>query len=298
MTNRIWLFALIWLAACQAEPELDTPPSHFEAFNYTDSKYITEKSGNVYLPPSYFSDTTKSYPVLYLMDQQNMFFDSLAYGGTAWKIQRTTDSLSLIGELPELILVGVNHASEKRFLEYLPQQPMENLPADLQQELVETVGSMPFSDAYLQFLTQELKPFIDRRYRTKANMKNTYIAGSSMGGLISMYAVCEYPEVFQGALCLSTHWPVSLEDDTPEAAAAIIDYFSENVPKGKRWYFDYGTKGLDQYYAPYQQRVDAIMKANGYTMAQDWLTQLFPGHDHSERYWGARVHLGLRGIIR
>jgi len=156
---------------------------------------------------------------------------------------------------------------------------------------------MPYSDAFLRFLTQELKPYVDEQYRTRTGMPHTYIGGSSMGGLISMYALCEYPERFAGALCLSTHWPVSLENDTPEAAQAIIDYFAENLPAGKRWYFDYGTEGLDRFYAPYQQRVDSILQAQGYQAGQDWLTQIYPGHGHSERFWRERVHLGLRGVV-
>ena len=119
-----------------------------------------------------------------------------------------------------------------------------------------------------------------------------------MGGLISMYAVCEYPDVFAGALCLSTHWPVSRQDDTPEVAHAIIDYFAAHLPEGKRWYFDYGTEGLDRFYAPYQQRVDSILQAQGYQAGQNWMTQAYPGHDHKERYWRERVHLGLRGVVQ
>jgi len=292
----LFLIALLTpLLGCQ--PEEEPPPSRFESFTYPNSNYIGSKSGSVYLPPSYYTDTTRRYPVLYMMDQQNLFFDSLAYGGEAWQLHRTTDSLSRAGQMPEVIIVGIDHAGEKRFLEYLPQQPIEQLPEAQRGSLRAGVGGMPYSDAFLRFLTQELKPYVDEQYRTRTGMPHTYIGGSSMGGLISMYALCEYPERFAGALCLSTHWPVSLENDTPEAAQAIIDYFAENLPAGKRWYFDYGTEGLDRFYAPYQQRVDSILQAQGYQAGQDWLTQIYPGHGHSERFWRERVHLGLRGVV-
>ena len=65
----------------------------------------------------------------------------------------------------------------------------------------------PVSDNYLKFLVTELKPFIDKKYSVYKDMNHTFIAGSSMGGLISMYAICEYPRVFGGAACMSTHWP-------------------------------------------------------------------------------------------
>lgn len=284
---------LLLLLSCQRD-ETSSAAERFQPFTYEDADFIGLKSGQVCLPPSYFNDTLRQYPVLYMMDQQNLFFDSLAYGGAAWQIHRTTDSLSAAGLMPEVIIVGVNHAGEKRFQEYLPEKPAAPFDSLLQVR----VGGTAFSDAYLKFLTQELKPYIDRIYRTKPGMEHTYIGGSSMGGLISMYAVCEYPEVFAGALCLSTHWPVSLQNDTPEAAHAIIDYFATHLPQGKRWYFDYGTEGLDQFYAPYQQRVDSILQAQGYRAGQNWMTQAYPGHDHNERYWRERVHLGLRGVVR
>jgi enterochelin esterase-like enzyme len=283
---------LLLILGCQQEQH-SAEPSRFVPFTYENSEFIGPKSGQVYLPPSYFTDTLRQYPVLYMMDQQNLFFDSLAYGGAAWQIHRTTDSLSAAGLMPEVIIVGVNHAGEKRFQEYLPEQPMARFDSLLEAR----VGGTAFSDAYLKFLTRELKPYIDRTYRSKPGNGHTYIGGSSMGGLISMYAVCEYPEVFAGALCLSTHWPVALQDDTPEAAQAIIDYFAAHLPKGKRWYFDYGTEGLDQFYAPYQQRVDSILQAQGYQAGQNWMTQAYPSHDHNERYWRERVHLGLRGVV-
>ncbi|MCR9050292.1 MAG: alpha/beta hydrolase [Phaeodactylibacter xiamenensis] len=283
---------ILLLFSCGEKPPVE--PSRFEPFTYKSSELTESKSGQVYLPPSYFTDTLRQYPVLYMMDQQNLFFDSLAYGGAAWQIHRTTDSLSSAGQMPEVIIVGVNHAREKRFQEYLPEKPAACFDSLLEAR----VGGTAFSDAYLKFLTQELKPYVDRTYRTKPGKGHTYIGGSSMGGLISMYAVCEYPDVFAGALCLSTHWPVSLQDDTPEVAQAIIDYFAAHLPKGKRWYFDYGTEGLDQFYAPYQQQVDSILQAQGYQAGQNWMTQAYPGHDHNERYWRERVHLGLRGVIQ
>ena len=295
MRALLLFFLLLLMAACQSEQvPAGEQPGRFQPFTYEDSRHISTKSGMAYLPPSYFEDTTRHYPVLYMMDQQNLFFDSLAYGGAAWQIHRTADSLSRAGLMPEVIIVGVNHASEKRFQEYLPEKPAAPYAGAIREHM----GSEPFSDDYLRFLTQELKPYIDTAYRTKAGMAHTYIGGSSMGGLISMYAVCEYPEVFAGALCLSTHWPVSLEDDTPQLAHALIDYFAAHLPEGKRWYFDYGTEGLDRFYAPYQQQIDSILMANGYEAGKDWLTQAYPGHGHSERYWRERVHLGLRGVIQ
>ena len=89
----------------------------------------------------------------------------------------------------------------------------------------------PSSDNYLKFIVEELKPFIDSTYSTLIDKENTFIAGSSMGGLISMYAVCEYPNVFGGAACLSTHWPGTFEVENNPIPEIFYNYLTNNLPK-------------------------------------------------------------------
>lgn len=83
------------------------------------------------------------------------------------------------------------------------------------------------SDRYLEFLVKELKPFIDRNFSTRPDRSNTFIAGSSMGGLISLYAICEYPETFGGAACLSTHWPVLYSTENNPLPDALRRYMKK-----------------------------------------------------------------------
>ena len=115
--------------------------------------------------------------------------------------------------------------------------------------------------------------------------------GSSMGGLISAYALCEYPHVFGGAGCVSTHFPAG--------KGAVIDYLAKNLPKpgAHKLWFDYGTETLDALYEPYQRRMDAVMKAAGYTEGRDWITKKFPGAEHSEKSWRARVDQPLTFLL-
>lgn len=150
------------------------------------------------------------------------------------------------------------------------------------------------SDDYLKFITEELKPFIDRRYATLPNVESTFIAGSSMGGLISIYAVCEYPEVFGGAACLSTHWIGIFTDENNPFPDAFIEYLHQNLPSPAyhRIYFDYGTETLDALYEPYQLRVDQIMISKGYSSA-NWQTRKFMGEEHSEEAWRKRLHIPI-----
>jgi enterochelin esterase-like enzyme len=122
--------------------------------------------------------------------------------------------------------------------------------------------------------------------------------GSSMGGLISIYAISEYPDVFGGAACLSTHWPgiFSLHDNPiPEAFYAYLDEHLPN-PKTHKIYFDFGTETLDAMYAPLQAKVDTIMRDKGYSAA-NWKTMRFEGAAHTESAWQNRLHIPLQFLF-
>jgi enterochelin esterase-like enzyme len=113
-----------------------------------------------------------------------------------------------------------------------------------------------------------------------------------MGGLISLYAIEQYPDVFGGAGCVSTHWPAGGPDLVDALGAAL-------PPAGRhRLYFDFGTAGLDAEYEPLQQRMDNHLRAAGYTEGVDWRTIKFPGADHNEPAWRSRVHVPLRFLLR
>lgn len=135
----------------------------------------------IYLPPDYTS-SNKRYPVLYMHDGQNVFDDLTSFAGE-WKVDETLDSLSQFRQ--SMIVVAVDHGGAKRINEYCPYD-------------MEKYGKGE-GDQYVDFLVKTLKPFIDKNYRTVKNKQNTFIAGSSMGGLISMYAVLKYPKVFGAA---------------------------------------------------------------------------------------------------
>ena len=128
---------------------------------------------------------------------------------------------------------------------------------------------------------------------------NTFIAGSSMGGLISMYGLCEYPNVFGGAACLSTHWPGTFSSENNPIPEAFKNYLQSKLKKIKKnkIYFDYGNQTLDAMYPPLQQKVDEMMKANGLT-ENNWITKYFPGKDHSEKSWAERLHFPLEFLLK
>ena len=117
-------------------------------------------------------------------------------------------------------------------------------------------GDKVNSDNYLKFIVKELKPFVDKNFSVSSDKANTFIAGSSMGGLISLYAICEYPDVFEGAACLSTHWPGVFNADHNPIPKAFMDYLKKHLPDPKthKIYFDYGDQTLDAMYGPFQNR--------------------------------------------
>jgi predicted alpha/beta superfamily hydrolase len=203
--------------------------------------------------------------------------------------------------------VGIWNNGAKRHPEYFPQKPFESLTqiqrdtitAQLQKAGRTKEIFKPYSDLYLKFLVTELKPFIDKNFSTKPDQKNTFITGSSMGGLISMYAICEYPKIFGGTTCLSTHWPGTFSATNNPIPDALVNYLQANLPNPKdhKIYFDYGDQTLDAMYKPFQEKVDVVMKAKGFTI-KNWETKFFPGENHSEAAWGKRLDIPLLFLLK
>jgi enterochelin esterase-like enzyme len=118
-----------------------------------------------------------------------------------------------------------------------------------------------------------------------------------MGGLISIYAICEYPDVFGGVACLSAHWLGTFEPKNP-FPEAFVRYLKDKLPKpaNHKIYFDHGDQTLDASYPPFQKKVDETMKLKGYS-EKNWKTLVFPGLDHSEKSWRARFETPLLFLL-
>jgi predicted alpha/beta superfamily hydrolase len=255
------------------------------------SKVVAPRDVEVWLPPDYVGGTSR-YPVLYVHDGQSVFDPATAFGGVDWALDETMTRLIIEKRIRPAIVVAIAN-TPKRFQEYMPRKAIgadSVFTSGLQPPM--TITGPILSDAYLRFITTELKPFIDRTYRTKPTRANTFIMGSSMGGLISLYAISELPGVFGGAACLSTHWPA--------ADGAAVDYLRRTVPKARdhRLYFDRGTATLDSLYAPYQDRVDRLLRDAGYEDGEHFETRVFEGAEHSERSWRQRLEFPLIVLLR
>ena len=276
------------LAGAQPAPGITGTVERLAAF---PSKLVAPRHVEVWLPPGYASAKGRRYPVLYMHDGQNVFDPATAFGGQDWGVDEVMTRLVTAGRVrPAIVVAAWNTAL--RAPEYMPQKAL--IGKDLSRWADKIPGGAsqaPLSDAYLRFLVEELKPAIDRRYRTRPGRADTFVMGSSMGGLISLYALAEYPRVFGGAACLSTHWPA--------ADGAVIDYALKALPQAgpHRLYFDFGTAGLDAQYGPYQKRMDEVLRAHGYTEGRDWVTRRFEGAGHDEASWKARLDVPLTFLL-
>ncbi len=269
------------------------------------SAFVTARNVDVWLPDGYSPD--KKYNVLYMQDGQMLFDSTTTWNKQAWDAEDVIASLLKEKKIQDLILVGIWNNGETRHADYFPQKAFELLAKEEQDSIYsagKSSGASVFnnhlvqSDKYLRFLVKELKPFIDSAYSTYTDRSHTFIAGSSMGGLISLYAICEYPGIFGGAACLSTHWPGIFTMENNPVPAAFLKYMEEHLPDPAthKIYFDYGTATLDALYPPLQQKADAIMKNRGFT-SQNWITREFPGEEHSEKAWHKRLHIPLTFLL-
>jgi predicted alpha/beta superfamily hydrolase len=272
------------------------------------STFVAARNVDVWLPEGYSPE--KKYAVVYMHDGQMLFDTTATWNKQEWGVDETLGKLLAEKKIRDCIVVGVWN-SKTRHSDYFPQKPFESLTQAEQDTVMrgqrgnnQALFSIAIqSDKYLKFLVTELKPFIDSAYSALKDQANTFIAGSSMGGLISMYAICEYPSVFGGAACLSTHWTGVFMSKANPVPAAFMKYLKTHLPSPKNhaFYFDYGTKTLDSLYKPFQKQADAIMKAKGYTQrgnAAHWMTKEFASADHSEAAWQARLAIPMLFLLQ
>jgi pimeloyl-ACP methyl ester carboxylesterase len=270
--------------------------------HYADfpSTHIAPREVEVWLPPGYDPHRGR-YAVLYMHDGQNLYDGTVSMSHAGWQVDRHLAALIAAGKVMPTIVVGVRNTAA-RWSEYAPAAAYEALSGELK-ATARGDNAAPMSDAYLDFLVRELKPFVDTHYRTHRDRAHTFIMGSSMGGLISSYAMARFPAVYGGAACLSTHWPYTtnfkLFGSSPATAdprldaigQAYIDWLDRHWPDRAthRIWFDHGTAELDSFYAPFQGRVDASLAAHGFLSPANFASREYAGAAHNEAAWDARL---------
>lgn len=240
----------------------------------------------VWTPPDYAAHPDRDYAVIYMHDGQNLFDPRLSYTNIDWGVDEAMMKGAEEGLFEPAIVVGIWNTAA-RLKEYSPDH---------------------LAPQYARFLIEELMPRVEQDFRVKRGPEHTFTMGSSMGAIVSFYLVRDYPEVFSGCGCLSTHitwseqqiaWyngedptdanpvPFLLRSLTPDAA----------MPSGQRLYFDYGTEGLDAHYEQPTQVLAQWLETQGYRRGDTLNVEKYDGADHNEAAWRARVGKQLTWLL-
>jgi predicted alpha/beta superfamily hydrolase len=224
----------------------------------------------VYLPPGY-ERGDRRYPVIYMQDGQNLFDPATSFAGD-WGLLAALDNLSLRGAVP--IVVAISNMGEDRIAEYSP--------------FVDSMAGGGRGDEYLEFVLNTVKPGIDREFRTIPDRESTGLAGSSMGGLISLYGFFRRPEAFG--------FSASLSPSLWFADAAIFPFVEAAPHVSGRIYLDIGTDEGSASLAN-ARRMRQLLLAKGYRDGVDlqWVEE--PGGGHTEAAWGRRFKSAVPFLI-
>jgi len=230
----------------------------------------------VWLPPSYDRPEAlkQRYPVIYMHDGGNLFDPGTSFGGVDWGIDEAMTEGIAKGELNEAIIVGIGNTAD-RMSEYTPFPDPKHKGGN--------------GACYARFLVEELKVRIDKEFRTKKDREHTFIGGSSLGGLISIYIGIIKPQVFSGVIAMSPSiwW----------ADGGIITWLTQNglaAWKGKIW-ADMGTREGEEALT-FSRRLAETVKSE-YPDFKGFIYREFSGGTHSEGSWKQRIHLPLRLFI-
>ena len=251
------------LAACHGEaPPASSASAGVEILPPLTMKPLgRERVIRIYLPPDYARSDNR-YPVVYMHDGQNLFDDATSYSGE-WGVDESLDELATASG-PELIVVGIDNGGEKRTNELSPWPNADAGDAE--------------GEGYMDFIVNQLKPMIDQQYRTLSDRDNTAIFGSSMGGLISHYAIIRYPGVFSKAGVFSPSYWFSPE---------VYDYTRERPPADDaRLYLMIGEREGDESAEDLLTMEKELLELGH--PPSNLHTEVVPDGEHHETLWRAQ----------
>lgn len=229
----------------------------------------------VYVPPDYEVHSHTRYPVLYMHDGQNLFDSETAFAGNEWRLDDTAEDLIDRGVIAPLIIVGIYNTGERRIHEYTPTTDAK-------------LGGGK-ADLYGRMLVEEVKPFIDKTYRTLNGPENTGLGGSSLGGLVTLHLGLQYPHIFGKLAVLSP----SVWWDNRVILREIGQLPTK--PPLKIW-LDMGTAEGGMSLEDTEMLRDA-MRAKGWSEGKDLAYFEIEGATHSEAAWAQRVGPFLRFLF-
>jgi enterochelin esterase-like enzyme len=265
------------------------------------SALVASRPVFVWLPDGY-DQNPHGYPVLYMHDGETLFADAPAGSVTPPGIDEHVDGLAFAGAIRMPIIVAIGGSAE-RAREFLPAAPVALMPAGARDTLERRIGGAALSDRYLRFVATELKPLIDRHFRTLPGPADTAILGSGLAGLVSLYALMQYPGVFGSAGCLSDRAP--LFDLAPGAEGAAGEqatrrYLQHALPRagGHRLYVDFGDIEHDQAGRTLHDVVPEAARAKGYVEGFDLISAARKGALDNERQRIDRTDAALTLLLQ
>ena len=259
-----------------------TPAGNIQRHSNFPSKILrNQRDVLVFLPPGYQRSTTRRYPVLYLHDGQNVFEAATSFAGVEWGVDETAQRLIAAKLIEPLIIVAIANTGENRMHEYAPTPG--RIDARIQERSKGQLRN------YGRFLIEELKPFIDRHYRTQREAESTGMGGSSLGGLATLTLGLWYPNTFSRLAVLS---PSVWWDDC--AIYGIVDGLDETARPPLKIWLDTGTR--EEGWERARELRDRLVE-KGWRLHDDLQYLEVDGADHSEGAWAARVDPVLRYLF-
>lgn len=291
-----FLLVFLSLSALATDSLPSVSKGKIERISDINSPLIAPRFIDVWLPPGYSQDN--KYDVLYMHDGRMLFDASTTWNKQEWMVDEVAGRLIEQNKVRPFIVVAIPNAGANRHSEFYPQKPFESLSPKAQKSLYQLerspdtpiFNSKVYSDNYLQFIVTELVPYIESHFAVNKGAEHRYLAGSSMGGLISWYGLMEYPNEFAGAICMSTHWPGTFDDKL--AFETFYSYIEQHLSalSTHKVYFDYGDQTLDAMYPKLQAKIDKLFQQQKFPTKQ-WQSRFFPGENHSESSWSKRLNI-------
>jgi predicted alpha/beta superfamily hydrolase len=296
MKSTIFYLIMLTTILTQAQTLPQVFSGKVERLENFSSGFVEARNIDIWFPEGY--SATQKYAVVYMHDGQMLFDSTQTWNKKEWHADVVFPKLMKENKIKPCIIVAIWN-TPSRLTDYFPNKIFNGLEPSQQKMITEKFGNGKIAngDNYLKFIVNELKPFIDSHYATLTGKENTVIMGSSMGGLISIYAIAEFPEIFGGAACISTAWLSFVEPGyaIPEAA---IHYIARHMPApgGHKIYFDYGTGESDKSYELTQSFIDLIAKGKGYT-EENYKSMVFEKAVHDENAWSRRLDIPVQFLL-
>jgi Putative esterase len=259
---------------------------------------------DIYVPTGLLG--VKKAKTLYLHDGQMLFDSTQTWNKKEWKIDEGVSTTLARYAHDPFIVVGIHNDPPNRYAEFFPQAVAAYMPESYRNLLMDKLWNGELkADAYLHWIEQTLVPFVESEFQVGKKTKDRMVMGSSMGGLISLYALCEKPKLFGGAACLSIHTPMinygMFEEGMVEALVVPFNlYLEQNLQADRKHflYVDRGTETLDASYKPYHDLLLKTLASVGYDISNPhFLEAVVEGTGHDEGAWASRWHVPLLFMI-